>query len=441
MKRSAATGRIVIIVVGLALLVLLLRRERPYLTSAMKVANWLQSTAIEKEGGGKAWPADPKDPASVSPNLYHGTAGAVLFFLELYRSTNRQTFLDEALAAAEYIISTLPETLGNPEEASLYTGVAGEGFVLEEAYNASKKPKYREAALRCVQLVHKSAKSAGAGVEWGDTTDIIRGGAGIGLFLLYAARKMDHPASRELAIQAGRRLLELGIPEKGGLKWQMEPGYPRLMPNFSHGTAGVSYFLASLYGETKEKGFLEGALAGAAYLLNITNPQGLIFHHEPEGEDLFYLGWCHGPPGTARLYYRLWKETGDEKWLKALHRTAKGVMESGIPEKRTPGFWNNAGQCCGDAGVAEFFLSLFLATGKQEYLDFSKRVTAHLLTRASREGEGLKWIQAEHRVKPDLLAAQTGFMQGASGIGILLLHLDAFEEGLKPGIALPDSPF
>jgi len=61
---------------------------------------------------------------------------------------------------------------------------------------------------------------------------------------------MDDTASRDLAVKAGLRLIELGVPENGGLKWRMEPEGPRLMPNFSHGTAGVAYYLATLHLET-----------------------------------------------------------------------------------------------------------------------------------------------------------------------------------------------
>ena len=44
-----------------------------------------------------------------------------------------------------------------------------------------------------------------------------------------------------------------------------------------------------------------------------------VFHHEPDGEDLFYLGWCHGPVGTARLFYRLHQATGDRQWRDWFH--------------------------------------------------------------------------------------------------------------------------
>ena len=60
---------------------------------------------------------------------------------------------------------------------------------------------------------------------------------------------------------------------------------------------------------------------------------------------------------------------------------------------------------------------------------------------ATRGAGGMEWIQAEHRIKPDLLVAQTGYMQGAAGIGMLLLRLDDLERNKKPAVTFPDSPF
>jgi hypothetical protein len=117
------------------------------------------------------------------------------------------------------------------------------------------------------------------------------------------------------------------------------------------------------------------------------------------------------------------------------------VIKSGIPEAQTPGFWNNVGQCCGSAGVAEFFLSLHQATGRSDFLSFAERITQDLLGRSTREGKDLCWIQAEHRVRPKFLQAQTGYMQGAAGIGMWLLRLDAFHQGRDFSIVFPDSPF
>jgi lantibiotic modifying enzyme len=224
----------------------------------------------------------------------------------------------------------------------------------------------------------------------------------------------------------------------------LNPIFPRLMPNFSHGTSGIAYFLATLYQETKQKEFLGASLNAAYYLVAIAKQDShaaMIYHHEPDGKDLYYLGWCHGPAGTARLFYRLYQITGDPVWMELVRKFAGADLHSGIPEQQTPGFWNNVGQCCGSAGVAEFFLGLYRISSDKEYLDFSKRLTVNLLSRVTGDEKGDRWVQAEHRVKPDLLIAQTGYMQGAAGIGIWLLHLDAFEQGRKRTITLPDSPF
>jgi hypothetical protein len=53
-------------------------------------------------------------------------------------------------------------------------------------------------------------------MEWSDTTDSIAGGAGIGLFLLHAARSFDGGDSREAATLAGRRLVSLARYEASG---------------------------------------------------------------------------------------------------------------------------------------------------------------------------------------------------------------------------------
>lgn len=413
--------------------------DKTYREAGVKTAEWIRASAVES-GASRVWPADPKDSKTVNTSLYSGVPGVVLFFLEAYKSTGDKSYLKDARTGADFLLAAIP----NEKQTGLYTGLGGIGFVLHETFKVTGEPSYRKGAEQCVQSIKDRAMKAGGGIEWSDVTDIIGGSAGTGLFLIYAAREMKDSSALKLAMQAGFRLIELGQSEGGGLKWAMTPKFARLMPNFSHGTAGNSYFLATLYQETKKKEFLDAALSGAKYLKSIAKTEGevcLIFHNEPEGKELFYLGWCHGPVGTARLFYRLYQTTGDKTWMDWVKKSAQAVIESGVPEKQTPGFWNNVSQCCGSAGVAEFFLSLHKLTKERRYLDFSKRVTANLLTRSTSEGAGIKWIQAEHRVRPELLVAQTGYMQGAAGIGILLFNLDNFEQGRPGRVVFPDSPF
>jgi lantibiotic modifying enzyme len=419
--------------------------DRPYLDAATDTARWIRSTAV-KTPQGTYWPATPgaTGPAAqaINPTLYSGTPGVVLFFLELHRASGRADDLQDARAGADHLLATLDDKPQN----GLYTGVAGVGFVLGEVYQATKDAKYRDGMRKSVEILQRTAVEKGAGVEWTPVTDIISGTAGTGLYLLHAAKELNMPAAKDLAVRAGRRLIELGQTEAGGTRWPMSPGMARMMPNFSHGTAGIAYFLARLHEETKEKAFLDSAVSGARYLQAIAATQGdmcLILHHEPEedGKNLFYLGYCHGPVGTARLWYQLSKVTGDKEWMEWVHKSARGIMKSGIPEQQTPGFWNNVGQCCGSAGVAEFFLHLHKLTGSKEYLAFSERMTGQLLAAGTRDAKGLYWVHAEHRVRPKEVFAQTGWMQGAAGIGAWLLRLDAHQQNRQSPMRFPDLPF
>jgi lantibiotic modifying enzyme len=430
------------------------------LEAAIAAGNWIRHHQIENERG-MVWPTVPDESPDVQRNLYSGTPGIILFFLELGRATGDESWTADAKRGADDLIASLPET-HEGADFGLWTGLAGQAFTLHRVYVATGEEKYLQGARRGLELIRAGAVADedGAGVHWNEVTDIIGGTAGIGLFLLYAADAMEEPGMLDLAIKAGDHLISRGrsvdLPLGGtGLKWSMTDEFPRLMPNFSHGTAGISYFLVSLHDELKTRGllrddrFLDAGTDGAQYVVSISDPSNggfLVFHHEPEGEDLYYLGWCHGPVGTARLIYRLAIVSESESLGTVVGRCARSIMTSGIPDQRTPGFWDNVGPCCGSAGVAEFFLKMSTLYQKPEYEVFARAMHEDIMKRATRvdlpDGKvGLKWIQAEHRVRPEFLQAQTGYMQGASGIGLWLLRLHAFDTGKDFDLRFPDSPY
>jgi lantibiotic modifying enzyme len=412
--------------------------ERPYLTAATDAAAWIRSARVDTAHG-RTWPVDPTKPDETSLSLYSGSPGVVLFFLDLHRAGHGDALAD-ARAGADHLLGELPAMT----VPGLYSGIAGVGFALGETWKATGDDRYRAGVRTAVDRLHALAVAQPRGIQWNGVTDIVGGGAGTGLFLLYAGRLLDDPDAVTLAEKAGERLLDLGIAAEGGTKWFMDAAFPRLMPNFAHGTAGIAYFFADLYRVTRRQEFLDAALAGAGYLLAVAQTDGdvcLIFHNEPDGIDLHYLSWCHGPAGTARLFYLLHAITGDGEWMQWMRRSARAIMQSGIPDQQTPGFWNNVSMCCGSAGVADFFVQMHHLTGDAEYLAFARRVVAQMMEKGTRDEQGLRWVQAEHRVRPELLVAQTGYMQGAAGMGTLLLRMDAVDHQREGMIRLPDDPY
>ncbi len=419
-----------------------------YVGSALNAERWIARAAI-RDDRGLTWPADPADPRSVQGNLYSGSPGVVLFYLELFHATGERRWLDVARDGALSLAQSLPadaSALGE-EGAGLYTGLAGTAYVLEVAQRATGDARLRDGRTRAVALLRESLAPLGAGAGWNPSTDIISGSSGILLTLAWLDRNGGawDTWTRD-AVRVGDRLLEVGVAEKGGLKWSITNEMPRRYPNFSHGTAGVSYVLATLSKVTGERRFLDAALSGERYLQAIAtrtpNDGVKILHSEPGGEQLFYLSWCHGPAGTARLYHRLADVTGDAKWRTMIPRLAQGIVDSGVPEQHPDrsGYWNNISQCCGSSGIVEFFIAMHAMTGEARHLAFARRVMDDTVNRATADGDGLKWIQNEHRVRPELLVAQTGLMQGAAGVGLALLHLDGAMKRRAPLVVLPDAP-
>lgn len=414
---------------------------RPWLAAAMKAERWLAASA-QHGSNGIAWPADPAKPGFVSTDLYNGMAGVVLFYLELHNATRDADALRMARGGADYLIASLPDDPGNTP-MGLYTGLAGTAIVLSHVYSVTGDTRHQAGLHKALSLLGRAAKRNGQGVEWNDSTDIISGSAGIGLALLSLSKQNAIDADR-LAAQAGDRLIERSQVVGDGRTWLISPEMPRNYPNFSHGTAGVSYYLARLSETSGNRTHLDAALAGERWLGSIATevPNGgrMIYHSAPGNEQLYYLSWCHGPAGTARLYHALSAVTKDRSWDERVNQLALGIQHMKVPE-RSPGFWNNVSQCCGNCGVSEFFMGVHRHTGDGRHLAYAEEIAHDTLRRATAEGDGLKWIQAEHRVRPELLVAQTGLMQGAAGVGLAMLHLDGAREGRKPLIKLPDDPF
>lgn len=420
--------------------------SRPYRDIAIRCAQWIDRCA-QRTPTGLAWPADPLKPASIGLDFYNGTPGVVLFYANLWQATGDTRWRDRAQLGGEYLIVE-SRRAGDALDAGLYTGLAGIAATYMTLAATKVGPGWDAAARQTVKDIAAHAKTVGDGVEWSDANDIISGTAGTGLLLLDAAARWKDASLLDLASQAGRRLLATAHADTGGLMWFPSASLQRNYPNFSHGTAGVAYFLATLHQHTKARAFLNGALSGAIYLDAIAtrrNGGRAVFHQSDGGENRFYLSWCHGPVGTARLFRRLDLATGEGMWRPRVDELATWIANSGAPEKQSDGYWNNISQCCGNVGIGQFWIDLsrhsFNAVGGVGLGNLRYRVTTNTIARAKDDGDGLRWLQAENRTQPDNLVAQTGFMQGAAGVGTFFLQLDAFSRGAAWPTPWPDTPW
>jgi lantibiotic modifying enzyme len=217
----------------------------------------------------------------------------------------------------------------------------------------------------------------------------------------------------------------------------------RRFPNFAHGTAGIGFFLARLAQATGEPRFLDASLAGTEWIMTTVrtgNDTCAAYHHDPDGTELFTLGWCHGPPGLGWLFRQLELTTGSADWRGWVRRAARADLTSGIPERREPGFWDNVARCCGSAGVAEFFLDLHRLEGQPADLAFAVTLVDDLLERAISDRSGMWWSNHEFRLPEPDLPPETTYLQGAAGIGSTLLRLHRHLAGDPWTVRWPHAP-
>jgi lantibiotic modifying enzyme len=410
-----------------------------YMEIALKTEQWLASTALDQNGE-LAW-SNVKDSTEITTELYSGNSGIVLFYLELYKTTKKRVYLEKAQKSIAYILRNRPNTW-TTNNIGLYTGIMGIGYTAHQVYLQNGDKSLLEETRNLFWEIGSMINSEE--VSQNLANDIVYGYAGIGLTYLYAHEHKIIKKALSYAKMIGDTLLKKSVAGTQGLRWTMfmkDTLRQVYYPNFSHGTAGVCYFLACLYEKTKDHRYLEASLKGASHLASITNDSGWVYHVEPTGKDRYYMSWCHGAAGTARLYYKLFQITKDAQWKDKILWAAKTTMQCGIPQKRTKGFWNNVSVCCGNAGIANFYMQLYQIFKNPEYLAYTKILLDDLIKRSTQENGQIYWVQAENRTHPQLMQAQTGLMQGSSGIGVTLLQLYQVEKKKQYLIKLPDNPF
>jgi len=187
------------------------------LRSAKSTAEWIRSVQKHDERG-VWWLPDPDHPeklttVSASNAIYSGSAGTVLFFIQLAGATADTKYLDTAAQGADFLAATWRDSFDKPAvgllslpglNLSLYNGLSGIAFVLNEIGKATKNVRYSEAAKSATDAIVEAARPAGSGVAWSGSPGVAADGSII-LYLLYAADQFDNDQYRAVAKKAGDR--------------------------------------------------------------------------------------------------------------------------------------------------------------------------------------------------------------------------------------------
>ncbi|MPY37502.1 lanthionine synthetase C family protein [Streptomyces adustus] len=398
---------------------------------AADALRWLLGTARDTDDGGLGWPVRPSD-ADIDPMLYNGTAGVVPALLEAWRHFGDDTYADAALRAARSLAAAVDE---HPD-CSLYFGLTGLALVLRAVERDLGERAAGAAADRALDRV----RSGFDGTRWGELFELMGGNAGIGLGALAAG-------DAELAVLALEPYARTAEPTGAGVTWEFRRGVAARLHHVSHGTLGIAYALARVGTDTGRADLVERARAGVADVVarDVAGPAGFLVPHSdpqylPDLIQRFSYGWCHGPAGDAQVF-RLFRDVlAEPGWSALADRCWHSVVHSGLPHRSRPGFWDNNGRCCGTSGVLALACDRLAEQGDAP--DFARLLVADLAARATRDAEGARWSNVEHRATPSELEPQTGWAMGNAGIARELLRYARVRRGGDPryAFAWPDQP-
>ncbi|MCU0723608.1 MAG: hypothetical protein MUC63_08335, partial [Planctomycetes bacterium] len=163
----------------------------------------------------------------------------------------------------------------------------------------------------------------------------------------------------------------------------------------------------------------------------------------PAGKQNWVMNsWCHGAPGTTRLFLLLHRLTGDAPSLAAAAKGSVGVRAEARLAAGKP-FYYNPTYCCGAAGCADALCNAFAATKEKRFLE-DARALGDAMLRDLRDAPGGRAYAAYDEADEETKLApyyETGFMLGNAGIGYALLRLAALAAGeTEKALFWPDHP-
>ena len=424
-----------------------------YLELAKQTEQWLVANSTEP--GKSLWPDAKDEPETIGTSYSTGMAGKLTFYLDLYAATEEPAYLEKANAIGNYLLGHLAQKTdslkGKFWAFSAYGSVCGPAFALTELYKATGNEAYKQGAASVVEVLHHFADHKQDTLSWDLGNDVLGGLSGTALFLLYAYKELDIPRALDMASKAGNTLLSRATKEPdGGLSWRRGQGSKYILPNFSHGPAGMAYFLLELYEATGDERFLKGAQGAIRYLDSIAKtdfgtyllPYGFP---DPGWSRAYDIGWAHGPAGVGRLFVKMHQLTNEAQWLEKAEACYRGILSASPFEAPPTEFGSEPftiDQRFGIAGVTSFVQDLYRYTGKETYLAFSKASVAHIMSKAKVE-DGISWPIERFGFMTNAGAETTftGFFYGSTGFGTVLLEQYNIMSGKEKGVRFVDDPF
>ena len=384
-----------------------LDRQRLLQTAAESV-NWIEQYG-HVDGDVESWDVMPgkqveKDALLLDDaSLYAGAAGIALLYLKYYVATEQEKYLRKAEAGIRYVIRKYRGKEDFATEVPFLQGAyigylngpAGGAYVAKELYKITGEERYKQFALTVADDAIEAAKDEQGALTWYGFYGIL-GEGGLILFLLDVYNTFGGDKYLDAAAKAAK-------------------------------------YIADHKEDAPQEEYLDIAKKAAQYIQNIADysedgEAALVKYNDTYLTDLYYLGVCQGPIGTSRLFYKLYRITGDESYKDFVIKLTNGLLAAGAPTKHSDGYWRTNCYCCGAAGMLEHFLHVHKLTGNSVYLDAAYEAAEAIIGESTYQHKVRNWYTSWNRHEPDRSEAYVGLYHGSGGCAASLLALAQYIE-------------
>lgn len=347
------------------------------LDKALSIADYIYNIA-DFENKKTLWPTNGLSELFHIGNFNNGVSGSAYYYYELYEITKDKKYLYYAKDIIEWVNNNHGyETNATPP--GLYFGYGAIPWILS---NLGKKLKDNSLTNKAIEIANLIANDKIRQMN------ISHGASGIGLMLMEV---FEQTGDNELLIKAsemGDLVIKNAKYQEDKIYWNaistLKEGFKIHKPiGYSHGIAGIGYFLLSLYSLTKEEKFLKIVYEVIKTLdrtsIEIANGKAVTWAHSLDdiNSTIGWTHWCNGASGVGNFLLPASQIIKNNKIIKLSEKCADAVNLSSA--------FGSFCQCHGLAGNGDFLINAFRFTNNQKYYETAVSNSQKLLA--------LKYIQ------------------------------------------------
>jgi len=369
-------------------------------------------------------PADAPEPRH--PSLAGGAAGEALLHAYLFFHSGDEQRAERAAALLETAVEALASTVMLP---GLYSGFAGIAWAVEHLQSRlfEADPDGEDDANR---EIDEALLGFLGSLRGNEEYDLISGLTGIGV---YGRERLSYPSGAEVLERVVDRLAAQAETGPAGTTWFTLPErlpewqreiHPAGLYNLgaAHGMPAVIALLAVACSAgvavERARPLLDGAVR---WLLSNRRPSGsgsCFSSFAGEDAPASRLAWCYGDPGVAATLLVAARAVGEPAW----EREALEIARSAVARPPADAGVRDPGVCHGAAGLAHLLNRFWQASGEEAFAEAARfwiRRTLELRV-PGEEIAGFRAWRAQPSPQGEWVA-EPGFLEGAAGIGLVLL--------------------